>query len=383
MKCHRNGRSTLVLVAVVATTVGGASAQTSSGLHVTANGSPGAVLPAAQACLQLTPASWDFGEVWFGEPVSKGDITITNVGAGTLEITRVQSSCGCTGVTVGKRSLGPGESTFLRVGYDTTQGAEQVKQTVTLHTNDPEQPAVRFELRGRCRPLFDMQLGERRVTTPTLQFGQLSRTEPATAVLRLRNRYDRPVYLSLPKGELRHYGVELREIEPGQEYELTATTMPPLPSGSVTQFVMLATDLDFLQELRVRVTGRVPANVRAAPAILTLPPTTNGPVTRDVRIIYPGNQPVSLLRIEADDPRVRWEIDKPASVAPGASAFHLIKVTLPPAEEIPAKGFKLTITTDSLDSHHLIDGLRYMETIHYNPVKHGYMRCQHAWEPAA
>jgi len=341
-------------VVALAVTVAGTSLAQTPGPGQTAAGPRAAATDAGRPAvgaprLQIEPADWDFGEVWFGEPVKRDDVTITNVGTGPLEITRGKSRCGWTGVSVDQKLLAPNESTILHVGYETTTGTEQVSQTVTLFTNDPTQPEVRFAIKGRCRPLCEMERDGRRVTTPTLSFGQLSRSEATTGGLRLRNRCERPVHLALPQTETRRYRVELREIEAGQEYELTATSVPPLPSGAVTELVKLTTDLDFLKELRVRVTGTVPATVRAVPASLTVSAASTARSTRDVRVVYPSDGPVSLLRVEADDPRVKWEIATPAAMAPGASAFHLLRVTLPPAAEFPAKGFKLTITTDSAE----------------------------------
>jgi hypothetical protein len=83
----------------------------------------------------------DFGKLKPEQEVTY-DFNFKNNGDGVLEIQNVRSSCGCTVVVPDKRSLAPGESSFLKVKYHAGRGAGMVEKKITVYTNDPSQSAI-------------------------------------------------------------------------------------------------------------------------------------------------------------------------------------------------------------------------------------------------
>ncbi len=83
----------------------------------------------------------DFGQM---KPESEVtfDFNFKNEGDGVLEIQNVRSSCGCTVVVPDKRSLAPGESSFLKVRYHAGRGSGMVEKKITVYNNDPKQSTV-------------------------------------------------------------------------------------------------------------------------------------------------------------------------------------------------------------------------------------------------
>ncbi len=81
----------------------------------------------------------DFGTIP-GTEVVETKFKVRNVGGKTLEISRVQTSCGCTSSVIGSQSLKPGASCELSVKYDPRGRSGRQARTIWLFSNDPKTP---------------------------------------------------------------------------------------------------------------------------------------------------------------------------------------------------------------------------------------------------
>jgi len=78
----------------------------------------------------------DFGKVLQGDIVQY-EFDFSNEGDEQLEITNVQTSCGCTAATVGeKNTYGPGEKGKLRVSFNSNGKVGKIEKTVLVQSND-------------------------------------------------------------------------------------------------------------------------------------------------------------------------------------------------------------------------------------------------------
>jgi hypothetical protein len=99
--------------------------------------------------IELSEIEYDFGEIPSTSPVSQ-TFHVRNAGQGTLEITGVSTSCGCTTAWVNRDRLGPGEATDLTVTYDPqAHGGQTGKfmRVVYVRSNDPETPEASLTIR--------------------------------------------------------------------------------------------------------------------------------------------------------------------------------------------------------------------------------------------
>ena len=87
--------------------------------------------------LKLSIYHHDFGIVKEGE-ILELNIPFQNVGDEVLEIGSVKSSCGCTAALLSSKKLKPGESSNLRIEYDTTDRVGKTTRTITIYSNDPK-----------------------------------------------------------------------------------------------------------------------------------------------------------------------------------------------------------------------------------------------------
>ena len=102
---------------------------------------------AGSARLSATPSSFDFGNV-LPEKTLQRDIVLRNVGRAELVIRDVRPACNCTVVGGYAKKLATGASTSLRIELTTPPGAGPLEQTVTIETNDPDQPRVEVEVKA-------------------------------------------------------------------------------------------------------------------------------------------------------------------------------------------------------------------------------------------
>jgi hypothetical protein len=84
--------------------------------------------------------SHDFGSVPRG-PELQYNFKFTNKGSAVLRVERVQTSCGCTGATVGEKTeYKKNESGEVRVNFNTQGRSGHQEKTIIVYSNDPETP---------------------------------------------------------------------------------------------------------------------------------------------------------------------------------------------------------------------------------------------------
>lgn len=94
----------------------------------------------------------NFGDIKQGDVVSY-DFKITNNGGDVLKIIDVRASCGCTAAQPDKKELKPGESTTIKVTFNSKGRKGAQIKTVRVITNDPEKSDINFVI--RCNILVD------------------------------------------------------------------------------------------------------------------------------------------------------------------------------------------------------------------------------------
>lgn len=99
------------------------------------------LLPSEPA-IKFDDSNYDFGVVKQGD-ILEHIFKFTNDGDGTLVITSVQPSCGCTGVVMDqKKEFEAGEAGEIKITFN-TQGRQGANlKTISVNTNDPENPVM-------------------------------------------------------------------------------------------------------------------------------------------------------------------------------------------------------------------------------------------------
>ena len=84
----------------------------------------------------------DFGKIKESVEVTY-QFKFRNEGEENLVIQKVQASCGCTGASVGdKKEFKNGEEGEIKVSFNTSRRSGTQSKTVTVQSNDPENPVA-------------------------------------------------------------------------------------------------------------------------------------------------------------------------------------------------------------------------------------------------
>lgn len=87
-------------------------------------------------------SSVDFGRLAKNTTVVR-EVSITNTGKKELQIKSVQPNCTCVSASVNKNTLKPGESTSLKISFNTQDRKSTQNKAVTIYSNDPQNPVQR------------------------------------------------------------------------------------------------------------------------------------------------------------------------------------------------------------------------------------------------
>ncbi len=281
--------------------------------------------------LELSAQEWNFGEVWQGLPV-KHEVKVTNAGTAPLTI-NVTSSCGCTVPTRPKSPLEPGESDTMTISYDAAHRRGPANQTLTIATNDPEHAAVAFVVRGDVKPAYDV------TPVDNLNFARLYQDSQESRAIQIINRYTGKMSLRLKEGlETPGFSVELKELEPGMRYELSARTRPPLAAGVVRRNVLLETGLEVMPEIHVLIAGSIEPPIAVYPDRLVWPRNLVSPIDKVLRVSCAPGHPVRVVEAHATDPAITVTIREvpptPQTAQPGGEKSQTQPAPDQPMQEV-------------------------------------------------
>jgi hypothetical protein len=225
--------------------------------------------------IQFAGTNFDFGKVDSGAIV-KHDFILTNVGDQVLEITNVRPACGCTTAGHWDRSVKPGQTGIIPIQFNTAGYGGEVLKTISVSCNDPAQTNLTLQLKGTAWKAID-------VSPLYAMFNLLADTRTnETRAIRIRSNLEEPLTLSEPVCTNATFRAEVKTVEPGKEFELRVTVVPPLDSPSVTAPVTLKTSSSKMPEITVTAFAMTLAAVAVNPPQLSLPP---GPLASPAKLM--------------------------------------------------------------------------------------------------
>lgn len=100
----------------------------------------------AQAKIEFKTETVDYGEIAKGSDGVR-TFEFTNTGDQPLIISEVKSSCGCTVPSKPNGPIAPGESSVIKVKYDTKR-VGPIRKTITVYSN-ADQPIKPLKIKGK------------------------------------------------------------------------------------------------------------------------------------------------------------------------------------------------------------------------------------------
>lgn len=187
---------------------------------------------------------YDFGDIIQGEKVSHNFI-VTNTGGDVLVITNVRASCGCTAALPDKKELAPGESTNIKVEFNSLGRIGKQSKTVFVSSNDPENPQI--QLKFTCNVVkpeatLKAQDGPSLVMPETQHnFGKVIEGKVVDHVFTFTNEGNKKLTIKDVKTSCGCTAALLskNELEPGEKGELKVELNTANRSGRMTRNITI------------------------------------------------------------------------------------------------------------------------------------------------
>lgn len=230
---------------------------------------------------------YDFGQIRNGELV-KHSYAFTNTGDQVLEITHVQPSCGCTTAGEWTRKVEPGQTGSIPVQFDSSHFNGPIFKTVSVSSNDKRQTTSILQLKGSIWKPVDLFPAYAVLSIPPDGASH-------SMTVRITNNLAEPLTLSAPVCTNESFKAELKTVQPGKEYQLVVTAVPPLKPGSVSGKITVPTSSREMPVLEVPFWANVQAPVVVLPPQLYLQPAPLA--TKTTNIITVQNNSTNLLEV--------------------------------------------------------------------------------------
>lgn len=275
---------------------------------------PGAV-SSAQSAEQATPVQGapkisfmetvhDFGRVKAGSVVEH-EFVFTNSGDATLEITGVRVSCGCTTAGEWSRQVEPGQTGRIPVQFNTGGYVGTVMKTVTVTSNDREQPSVILQLRATVWKPVDVNPPYAVIYANAETLGETRST------VRIISNEDQPIEVSEPECDSAFFVTALKTIQPGKEFEVEIKPVVEQNPINRQGVIRLKSSSTNAPQIEIRAMTILQPVVTVSPPQIQLPPGPLGSqITITMTVRNAGTNMIALSEPEAPAPDVGVDINE-------------------------------------------------------------------------
>ncbi|HML79908.1 DUF1573 domain-containing protein [Geobacter sulfurreducens] len=205
----------------------------------------------AAPTLSVDKPFFDFGTIPQGKKLDHV-FTLKNKGDSPLSIVRTKSSCGCTVISLPRKTIEPGGSVELKTTFDSTTFGGKVTKTITVETNDPANPNYTLTLTGVVSEVL--------VVVPRqLNLGQIKAGTSGVFTVTMENKGNRPVKITSVTSPMPQVKATAgkQTIKPGESTSITMSVAPRPEDRFLSGFIIIKTDMPGKPEITVPVYGSV------------------------------------------------------------------------------------------------------------------------------
>jgi hypothetical protein len=215
------------------------------------------LLPIAAMMLYAQPKmeivggnKFDFGDIYRGKKVDH-KVVVKNTGNQTLELGRIDVSCGCTGTVASSNSIAPGKTGEVLITFNSTNFSGKITKSVTINSNAANSPLV-VEFQGNV-------IQQITVNPQQFWFKDAEVGRPSFAKVTLTNNSKEPLTISGYECHLMGFSLTVPKdpIKPGQSVELTAELKAGKVISVLNDGVSIKTSNQNEPDIFVRIFGSV------------------------------------------------------------------------------------------------------------------------------
>ncbi|MCP4594329.1 MAG: DUF1573 domain-containing protein [bacterium] len=146
----------------------------------------------------------------------------------------------------------PGASEEITASFNSRNLVGNFTKRVNLTTNDPKQPKMALLCKGRV--LVPFRASPKFANFTDIEDG----TTPLPMTVSIRRGDGGPLNLEVKEIHTSGVEVDLQEIEPGEQYELTIGITPPQKPGKLRSWIKVKTGVKELPETTIPVYATIP-----------------------------------------------------------------------------------------------------------------------------
>jgi len=203
--------------------------------------------------------AFNFGKVKQGVEVSH-KFQVKNEGTAPLLLERIDFDL--PGLTAKfKPEIPAGGEGFIQVDWNTTSFSGPIDVEAKLSSNDPAKPKFTFTLSGSIEPVIE-------VDPRWGAYISLYQDEKKEQTLHIINHEQQPLKISSVEKQGTHFTASLKEVQPGNSYDLTITVPPGTSLGRYEEALLLHTNHPKVSEVPVGVNVLVMRDLHAFPELV-------------------------------------------------------------------------------------------------------------------
>ncbi len=214
---------------------------------------------AHKAKIKFESREYDFGTVEQGEKVTH-IFQLSNIGTEPLTIDRVQTSCGCTAAVTSSKTILPKENGTIETTFNSSRFHGQIHKTITVYSNDPDEPVIRLTIRGKV--VTDIVIIPREMF-----FGLVDYQKSTTRNILITQGGDTPLEIKKIESDLEFISTEILPGTKGNKktYTVTVKLSEKAPVGRFEGKLKIHTNLPKHPVIEHKVMGVVRKAKPAAP----------------------------------------------------------------------------------------------------------------------
>jgi len=246
--------------------------------------------------ISVEPMMKDAGTVAKGERI-EAVFMVKNSGTQDLTITDARPSCGCT-VASFDRLVKPGQTGKITAVVDTKNFSGPITKTVSVISNDPENPQLALTIKAIVKPYVEVAPQE------FVRFSAIKGdTSSQDLILFSAEKDFQPTVgesaQPYVKAQIAPAGdKEKIEGKAGAQFKLHVTLEPTAPVGVLNAPIHVKTGIAKQPDLEVRVSGIVRDRISVTPASIVFGNFTPGKDVISRNIIFTNNKPAQAVRVQ-------------------------------------------------------------------------------------
>ena len=192
----------------------------------------------------------------------------------------------------------------MKFSVSTSRYSGSFTKRATVYTNDANHQKETLVCTGQVRVPF-------RMDPARLTFGQITPdSPPQSKTIKITRGDGGPIAPELLPVSSQNVEATLREITPGEEYELKVDLVPPWPARILSTNLTLKTGVSQAPQDQIRVYARIMPRLSAERSQFRLPRDNSSEIDLRTRLQWSGGSPGKVLGATVSDPKLSVRIEE-------------------------------------------------------------------------